>query len=130
MTNENDETATAAPEKIPFAEAMDLLTQGEIGLIERHYTDVVGRTQHFGGEGPSEMSPMATMTGTIWAMEKRRLGKAYDWKQAEAMTLGQCNAYFAKEPIDVDEEDPDSESGKDDTLATSAPESEPSSVPS
>lgn len=122
---ENDETATAAREKIPFSEAMDLLTQGEIGLIERHYSQVHGHPQHFGGEGDNELSPMSTMTATVWAMEKRRLGKEFDWDKADALTLKECKAYFADEPIDVDPEEPDSASGKDDSLDAPRHASEP-----
>lgn len=124
-----DNTESIAAEPIPLSEAMDTLTQGEIGLIERRYTKLAGEPQHFGGEGDRELSPMATMTGVIWAMEKRRLGKEFDWKDADAMTLGQCNAYFGKEPVDIDPEEPDSDSGKDNEPATSPPESEPSSAP-
>lgn len=124
---ENTEPVT--PEKIPLSEAMEMLTQGEIGLIERRYTQLHGQPQHFGGEGEAALSPMSTMTAVIWGMEKRRLGKAFDWADADALTLKECNAYFAPEPVDFDEDDPDSESGKDDALATSPPESELSSAP-
>lgn len=127
--SENTETVAVAPEQIPLTEAMEMLTQGEIGLIERRYTQLHGQPQHFGGEGDAALSPMATMTAVIWAMEKRHQGKAFDWEKADALTLKQCNAYFAPEPIDIDADDPDSESGKDDAPATSPPESEPSSAP-
>lgn len=125
----SDDTAPDEREKIPFSEAMELVNQGEIGLIERHYTKLHGHPQHFGGEGDNEMSPMATMAGVIWAMEKRRLGKDFDWADVEAMSFKATNDYFAAEPIDIDPEEPDSASGKDDTPGMSPPESEPSSAP-
>lgn len=129
MTENTETTETIAAEKIPLSEAMEMLTQGEIGLIERRYTKLYGEPQHFGGEGDRELSPMATMTGVIWANEKRRLGKAYDWEQADALTLKECNSYFAPEPIDIDPEEPTSESGKDSAPDASPRESEPSSAP-
>lgn len=125
----DDETATETREKIPFSEAMDMINMAEISMIETHYRKLTGTVQHFGGQGDTEMAPMATMAGTIWALEKRRLGKGYSWDDADRMTLKEANAYFAEEPVDVDEDDPDSESGKDDAPAISAPESEPPSAP-
>lgn len=90
--------------KIPMSEAAELLTLGEIGVIEKHFGS------HFGGD---DMSPMSMMAGVIWAMERRRPGVKFVWADVDKMTVKQAEAYFAPEPVEVDEDDPEGESGKD-----------------
>jgi hypothetical protein len=95
--------------KIPMSEAAEMLTIGEIGLIEKHYGE------HF---DPDKMSPMSMMAGIIWAMERRppvtQGTKRFDWADVNLLTMKAAEAYFAPEPPEIDEE---SESGEDDAPA-------------
>lgn len=92
-------------EKIPMSEAAELLTGGEIGLIEQHFKVFFD---------PDTMSPVSMMMGIIWALERRRPVvkgvKRFDWTAVEIMTMREYSEYFAPEPPAIDEE---SESGKD-----------------
>lgn len=91
---------------LTMSEAAEMLTIGEIGLIEKRYG------QHFGSD---EMSAVSQMAGVIWAFERRRVlgaGGKFAWADVDAMTMKDCNDYFAPEPVEADEADPDSESGK------------------
>jgi hypothetical protein len=116
---------TVDPEtEFTFEEALELLTLGEIGRIERHY----GR--RFGAEGDSELTPMEHMGGVIWAMERRKPDKEFDWPDVESMTMKRANGYFTQEPVEVDTEDPESDQGKDASPDAGAPASVPSSATS
>jgi len=98
--------AALAAGKIPMSEASEMLTNGEIRLIEKHYGE------HF---DPDKMSPIAMMGGIIWAMERRKPvtkgAKKFDWADVDLMTLKEDEEYFAPEPPEIDEESP---SGEDD----------------
>jgi hypothetical protein len=99
-------------EKVPMSEASEMLTIGEIGWIEKHYGE------HF---DPDKMSPMSMMAGIIWAMERRKTvtkgAKKFDWADVNLMTMKEAEEYFAPEPIELDPDDPESESGEDDAPA-------------
>lgn len=103
-----DESTPPVDERIPMSEASEMLTNGEIGLIERRYG------VHF---DPDKMSPVSMMAGIIWAMERRKPVakgvKRFDWADVDAMTMKQDEDYFAPEPIELDPDDPETDSGKD-----------------
>jgi hypothetical protein len=127
MTDNVTDPELGEPEKLTLSEAMEMLTLGEIGLIERHY----GR--RFGAEGDAELAPFEMMGGVIWAFAKRAAiaaGQPYGWADLDKVTMKEANAYFAPEPIEIDETEPESDAGKDDSPGARAHESEPSSAPS
>jgi hypothetical protein len=96
--------AALAAGKIPMSEAAEMLTFGEIGTIEKHY-----------GANFDDMSPFSTMAGTIWAMERRIPGHKFAWPDIDKMTVKTAQDYFAPEPIELDPDNPETDSGKDDT---------------
>lgn len=56
-------------------------------------------------------------------LRRRPMPDTEAYEQAMSMRLGDVNTYFAEEGDDVDEEDPDSESGKESAQLATAPQS-------
>jgi len=109
--------AALAEGKIPMSEASELLTGGEIGLIEQHFKTFFD---------PDKMSPVSMMMGIIWALKRRapvvKGEPRADWTTVENMTMREYDDYFAPEPPEFDDE---SESGKDEPADESEPAPEP-----
>lgn len=110
-------------QKIPMSEAADMLTLGEIGCIEKHFRKsfVSTKDDDFEGYDEGSLSALDQMSGVIWAMERRKPrppeSKPFSWADVEAFTMRQATDYFAPEPIELDDRDPETDSGKDDSLA-------------
>jgi len=98
-------------EKLTLTEASEMLTIGEIRTIERHYG------KHFDGD---DLSGNDQLSAVIWAMERRKPrppeSKPYSWADVDTMTMKEASNYFAPEPVEADESDPESEAGKDGSL--------------
>lgn len=95
--------------RLPLTEAMDVLTVAEVLTIERHFDRDL-----------SKLSGTALTSAVAWAHERRRtLGQADrpDWAQINGWSMKRLNDYFAPEPVEIDEADPETTAGKDDTLA-------------
>lgn len=99
-------------EKLTLTEASEMLTIGEIRTIEKHY----GR--HFDGD---DLSGNDQLSAVIWAMERRKPREqgapVFSWADVDLMTMKQATNYFAPEPVEADDTEPESEPGKDDSLA-------------
>lgn len=98
--------------KIPFSEAKALLTFAEVDAIERHFGRCYGLEPHTQGA----MSVFQTLHGVMWAWSRRQC-LAEDrplttWEEAGGWTERDADEFFAKEPVEVDDDDPDSDSGK------------------
>ena len=50
--------------------------------------------------------------GVVWAYSNRN-GQKTSWTAVEQMTFRELTGFFAAEPDDVDQDDPDSDAGKD-----------------
>lgn len=88
---------------IPLTDAVEELTGFEALLLEGRFRKKL-----------EELGGVALTIGVVWAYENRD-GKKRTWSSVENMTFGELTGYFAKPPDDVDEAEPDSESGKDDS---------------
>lgn len=97
---------------MPLMEAIELLTGTETQAVERHY----GRSVDGG-----ELSGTDLTIGVVWAWERRRAlredFKLPTWAEISEWTIRDLNGYFAKEELEADEEDPQGDQGKDDSLA-------------
>jgi hypothetical protein len=95
------ETITVPPVvDIPLSAAVEELTGFEVIAVESYFhTDF----QNLGG--------MKTLIGAVWVYGNRD-GRTMDWNAAKGMTLKQMQGYFAPEPDDPLEDEPDSEVGK------------------
>lgn len=60
-----------------------------------------------------EMGGIGLTIGVVWAYENRD-GKKRSWSSVQHMTFKELTRYFAPEPDDIDESEPDSDTGKDD----------------
>lgn len=110
--------------KITLTEALEDVSLGEIRIAERFFGKV------FGEEGLSAMTPMESLAMGIFCRERRlRPSGGFTLADTEKLSLKQANAYFEEEPKDVDEEDPDSEVGKDSSPDEKTPRNELSSAP-
>lgn len=107
MTTTTDETTDTGK---TLKEATDLLTVGEIRWAGRHY-----------GQPFEDLPGLETLVTVVLLHERRKAmqeGSALpDWAQMDEWTLRRLQDYFAPEPIEVDESDPESESGKGTTSA-------------
>lgn len=100
--------ATAVPVKepiiptvdIPLSDAVEEMTGFESLSIERRYN-----------KNLNELGGVGLTIGVVWAYENRD-GKKRSWASVENMTTRELAGYFAPEPDDVDESEPDSEAGK------------------
>lgn len=98
---------------MPLQEAIECLTVGEIGGVEKHF----GKSMDGGGLSATDL-----MAGVVWAYERRNdlkgtSGKRTDWHDIDGWTLRQLKDYFADEEMEVDDHQPEGEQGKDDSLA-------------
>ena len=84
---------------IPLSDAVQEMTGHEVRVIERREN---AKLEDIGG--------IALTIGVVWTYENR--GKKRSWSDVENMTMRELTSYFAPEPDDVDEEDPDSAAGK------------------
>ena len=96
-------------DKQSLAEAMELLTIGEIETIERHYE---------GKPFPNGLSPMSLTASVIWALERRRAlrenaPKLPDWSDVSKWTLSRIGEYFADEELEIDPSEPETDEGKE-----------------
>lgn len=91
--------------KIPLSDAVQELHGFEALQIERRYNR---KLEDLGG--------ISLTIGVVWAYENRD-GKKRAWASVENMTFRELTGYFAPEPDDVNEDDPDSDAGKDDSYA-------------
>jgi len=82
---------------IPLDDAVEELTGFEIIAISKRFDEHL-----------SELDPLLTLIGTVWAFENRD-GKSRSWNSVLAMTQRQIQDYFA-DP----NPDPDSDQGKGD----------------
>lgn len=95
--------------KISLKEAMEMLQVGEVRAIERYY----GKT--FDG---GEISGTDLTVAVVWAHERRKAFgdstlKMPDWIDFDTWTLRQLNGYFEADEVEIDPEDPDTDSGKE-----------------
>lgn len=90
---------------LPLSDAVQELTGFEALTIERRYN---AKLEELGGIGLT--------IGVVWAYENRA-GKKRSWASVESMTFKQLTGYFAPEPDDVNQDEPDSATGKDDSYA-------------
>lgn len=99
------EQQTDEDTRLTVSEAIDLLTIGEVGMIERRH-----------GKNFDDLSGTMMTASLIWAMERRKPGVKFNWTDVEAFTFKKVGDYFKPEPVeDIDPDAPVSESGKDDT---------------
>jgi len=88
---------------VPLTHAVEELTGFESLQIERRFNK---KLEELGGVGLT--------IGVVWAYENRD-GQKRNWSSVENMTFRELTGYFAAEPEDVNEAEPDSEAGKDDS---------------
>jgi hypothetical protein len=88
---------------IPLSHAVEELTGFEALAVERRFNK---KLEELGGIGLT--------VGVVWAYENRN-GNKRSWASVENMTFRELSGYFAPEPDDIDETDPDSDAGKDGT---------------
>ena len=97
-----DPTSDAPTIDLPLSEAVQGLTGFEALGIQKHY-----------GTTFDQLGGIALTIGVVWAYENRG-DKKRSWASVEAMTFRELTAgYFAPEPDDVNEDEPDSDAGKD-----------------
>lgn len=96
--------------KISVKEAVEGLTVGEVRVIERHFQKEM-----------NDLSGTEQTVATVWAYERRRtLGTGEgrpDWDDFDNWTMKQLGEYFADEEIELDPSNPETNEGKDDSLA-------------
>lgn len=90
---------------IALSDAVEELTGFEALTIERRYNK---KLEDLGG--------IALTIGVVYAYENRT-GNKRNWASVENMTFRELTGYFAAEPDDVDQDEPDSEAGKEDSRA-------------
>lgn len=96
-----DPTAPAPTLDIPLSDAVQELTGFEALHIERRYNKKL-----------EELGGISLTIGVVWAYENRN-GQKRSWASVENMTFRELTGYFAPEPDDVNEDEPDSDTGKD-----------------
>lgn len=110
--------------RITLTEALEDVSLGEIRMAERFF----GKT--FGEEGVQAMTPMEALAMGIFARERRlRPNGGFTLKDTDQMSMRAANAYFDEEIKEVDEDNPESDEGKDSNAGEKMPENEPSSAP-
>lgn len=116
MSTTDQATVTTEPEhqtEQSLTEAIENLTVGEVGQIERHY----GRSLDSG-----KLSGTDLTVAVVWALERRRglaanAPKLPTWGDFQDWTMKRLNAYFPPEEVEVDPNNPETAEGKDDTPA-------------
>ena len=96
-------------DKRSVQDSLEGLTVGEVRAIEKRY-----------GSGLDKLTGTEMTAGLVWAYERRRhlageIESRMEWPDVELWTMRQVNEYFAAEPDDVDDDDPESAEGKDDS---------------
>lgn len=90
-----------------LTEAIEGLTVGEVRVIERHY----GKSLDSG-----QLSGTDLTVAVIWSLERRRAltenRPRPDWRDFDSWTMKQVNGYFAPEPVEVDDDAPETPAGK------------------
>lgn len=111
-------------DKMTLEEARELCVSAERRAIEDHYGKPIGLSFKDGGISPSDL-----ITGLVWVWERRRAlsqgQKLPTWREIEGSNDGTGNgwkvadieSYFDIDEGEVDEDDPESDSGKDDESA-------------
>lgn len=87
---------------IPLSDAVQELTGFEALALQKRFNQ---KLEDMGGIGLT--------IGVVWAYENRG-DKKRSWTSVENMTFRELSSYFAPEPEDVVEDEPDSEAGKGD----------------
>lgn len=87
---------------VPLSDAVQELTGFEAMMIERRYDKKL-----------EELGGIALTIGVVYIYENRNGKRA--WSSVENMTFRELTGYFAPEPDDIDESDPDSDVGKGDS---------------
>jgi hypothetical protein len=93
--------ATPPTLDVPLTDAVQELTGFEALGIERRFAKKL-----------EELGGISLTIGVVWAYENRGDNKR-SWAGVEQMTFRELTGYFAPEPDDVDETEPDSDAGKD-----------------
>lgn len=88
---------------VPLSDAVQELTGFETLQVERRYNS---KLEDLGG--------ISLTIGVVWAYENRG-GNKRTWSSVESMTVRELTGYFASEPDDVNEDEPDSDAGKGDS---------------
>lgn len=88
---------------MPLTDAVQELTGFEALQVERRFNK---KLEELGGIGLT--------IGVVWAYENRN-GQKRSWPSVENMTFRELTGYFAEEPDDVNQAEPDSDAGKDDS---------------
>lgn len=117
-TDQATETTETDPELQPqtdmsLTEAIEGLTVGEVGQIERHY----GRSLDSG-----KLSGTDLTVAVVWALERRRAlaanaPKLPNWADFQDWTMKRLNSYFPPEAVEVDPNAPETAEGKGATPA-------------
>lgn len=94
-------TSPAPVVDLPLSVAVEELTGFEVIAVENHFR----KDFH-------ELGGMKTLIGTVWVYGNRN-GNKLDWPVVKGMTLKQMRGFFAPEPEDPIEDEPDSDLGKE-----------------
>lgn len=94
--------ATSPVVDIPLSDAVQELTGFEALGVEKRFKTKL-----------EDMGGISLTIGVVWAYENRG-DKSRSWASVEQMTFKALSNYFAPEPDDIDETEPDSDTGKDD----------------
>lgn len=86
---------------VPLSDAVQELTGFESLAIESHFH---AKLEDLGG--------VSLTIGAVWAYENRKPEKR-NWASVMGMTFRERTEYFADEPDDANEAEPDSAAGKD-----------------
>ena len=86
---------------VPLSDAVQELTGFEALAIQK-------RTGH----KLEDLGGIDLTIGVVWAYSNRN-GQKTSWTAVEQMTFRELTGFFAAEPDDVDQDDPDSDAGKD-----------------
>lgn len=97
-----DAPPTAPVVDIPLSDAVQEITGFEALQIERRFDKTM---EHIGGIGLT--------IGVVWVYENRN-GNKRTWSSVENMPIRELTGYFAPEPDDPNEDEPDSDAGKGD----------------
>lgn len=113
MTSTGDKsTSRERKTELTLREASEALTLGETRKIEQHFGGGFGASPEQGGLRSTD-----TVAGLIWALERRRdlaegATKLTEWADLDGWTLREVNAYFADEPLEADDDAPETLEGK------------------
>lgn len=77
------------------------LTVGEFGFIRKKFNKSFG-----------DLDPFDTLAVVVWMHERRRTNMSITWEDMQDWSLQRLQDYFEDEPVEADDDDPDSELGK------------------